>query len=209
MELILISPSGRKDTELPYLLNMFENGLMTYHLRKTRFSTRELRNFIAEIPEKYHNRIVIHTHHELARRFNLKGVYISRSHKKRRYRTWFNLLCTRMTGKKILVSQTVRSIESMLDHHPLYDYVFLSPVFDSLSGNYQAAFTEGELRNVMKQTKYHTIARGGIHVGTIAEAHKLGFKGVAFYSGIWKKEKPLEEFKKIRDKFAELGIPME
>ena len=85
MKLILLSPSERKDSEIPLLINMFEQGLPTYHLRKTKFSTRELKKFIGEIPKKYHSRIVLHTHHELAMKFDLKGVYISRSHKKRKF----------------------------------------------------------------------------------------------------------------------------
>lgn len=209
MKLVLISPVGRKDSELPVLLNMFERGLQTYHLRKTKFSTKELRNFIAEIPEKYHNRIVIHTHHELMMKFNLKGVYISRSHKKRKYRTWLRLRWFRLRKRKLQISATIRSIESLLDHDSKYDYVFLSPVFDSLSGNFQAGFTEHDLKNALRNTKYCTFARGGISLDTIQKAHELGFKGVALYSGIWKTPNPLQEFIKVKEKFAELKIPME
>ncbi len=209
MKLILISPSERKDSELPYLLNMFEKGLQTYHLRKTKFSTRELRNFIAEIPEKYHNRIVIHTHHELAMKFNLKGVYVSRSHKKRKYRTWLRMQWFKLKKRKLQVSAAVRSIESLLDYNSKYDYVLLSPVFDSLSGNFQAGFTEHDLKNALKNTKYNAFARGGISIDNIQKAYELGFKGVVFYSGIWKTSNPLQEFLRVKERFAELKIPME
>jgi thiamine monophosphate synthase len=87
--------------------------------------------------------------------------------------------------------------------------VLLSPVFDSLSGNFQAGFSEHDLRHVLKNTKHFTVARGGINVNTLQKAHELGFKGVAFYSGIWKTKNPLEEFQKVKDKFAELKIPIE
>ncbi|MEK6616382.1 MAG: thiamine phosphate synthase [Bacteroidota bacterium] len=209
MKLILFSPSERNDSEIPFLLNMFEGGLLTYHLRKTRFSTRELKNFIAEIPEKYHTCIVLHTHHELAMKFNLKGVYISRSHKKRKYRTWFWMQWFKFRKKKLQVSGTFRSIEDIHTHNPKYNYVFLSPVFDSLLGNFQAGFSEHNLLSALPHTKYNVIARGGISVENIQKAHELGFGGVAFYSGIWKTKNPLQEFIKVKEKFKELKLCME
>ena len=209
MKLIIISPSERKDSEIPYLLNMFEQGLLTYHLRKTKFSTRELKNFISEIPEKFHKRIVIHTHHELAMKFNLKGVYISRSHKKRKLRTALRMAWFKLRKRKLKLSVTFRSIEDILDHNSKYDYVLLSPVFDSLSGNFQAGFSEHNLRHALKNSKYKVLARGGTSVENIEKANELGFGGVAMQSSIWKSKNPLEEFKKVKAKFSELKIPME
>ena len=209
MKLILLSPSDKKENEIPFLVHMFEQGLQTYHIRKIKYSTRQLKDFIADIPEKYHNRIVIHTHHELALKFNLKGVYISRSHKKRKIRTWFRMLWFKIRKRKLKLSLTFRSTENLSDYNPKYDYVFLSPVFDSLSGNFQAGFSNQNLRSALKQTKYNVIARGGVSTENIQKAHELGFKGVAFYSSIWKSKNPLEEFKKVKEKFNELKIPME
>src|ERR1039458_1981519 len=133
MKLVVISPSDKKDSEIPFLINMFENGLLTYHVRKTKYSTRQLRNYISEIPKKYHSRLVIHTHHELAMKFNLKGVYISRSHKKRKIRTWFRMKWFALRKSGLEVSATVRHTENLSESESNYDYVFLSPVFDSLS----------------------------------------------------------------------------
>lgn len=209
MKLILISPSGRMDSEIPFLLHLFEQGLPVYHLRKTDFSTRALRTFIEEIPEKYHKRIVIHTHHELAMKYNLKGIYISRSHRKRKVVTAARMLWFKIRKRKLAVSRTFRSIEDILDYNPKYDYVFLSPVFDSISANFQAGFLEQNLRHALKQTKYTVLARGGVSVDNIQKAHELGFGGVVFYSGIWKAKNPLEEFKKVKAKFEELNLTME
>src|SRR4051812_19891912 len=89
MKMILISSSKKNDSEIGMLMNMFVYGLDTYHFRKKKFYTRQLKNYLEEIPVKYHNRIVIHSHHELALKYNLKGIYISSSHKKRKIRTWF------------------------------------------------------------------------------------------------------------------------
>lgn len=209
MKLILLSPSDKKDSELAILVSMFDQGLQTYHVRKVKYSTRQLRDFISSIPEKYHNRIVIHTHHELALKFNLKGVYISRSHKKRKYRTWLRMQWFKIKKRKLDMSLTFRSTEDLYDYNSKYNYVLLSPVFDSLSGNFQAGFSDQNLRTALKQTKYNVVARGGISVDNIQKANELGFSGAAFYSSIWKAKNPLEEFKNVKEKFKELNIPME
>ena len=209
MKLIIISPSERKDSEIPYLLNMFEQGLPTYHLRKTKFSTRELRNFIEEIPEKYHKRIVIHTHHELVMKFDLKGVYISRSHKKRKIRTALRMAWFKLRKRKLKLSATFRSIEDILDYDKKYDYVLLSPVFDSLLGNFQSGFSEHSLKHAIKSSKYKVITRGGASTENLQQAHELGFDGVALHSSIWKSKNPLEAFNKVKEKFNELKIPIE
>ena len=209
MKLILISPSGKIDSEIHFLINMFERGLPTYHLRKIKFSTRQLKEFISEIPPKYHNRIVIHTHHELALKFNLKGIYISRSHKKRKLRLWLRLKWFKFKKENLRISSTYKSIEAIMHINRDYDYVFLTPAFDSNSGNFQAGFTENNLKSALKNTNRKIIARGGVSVDNIAKAKELGFAGVAFYSNIWKKENPLKEFIKVTEKFAELNLPME
>src|ERR1035437_2021744 len=209
MKLVLISPSEKKDTEIPFLLNMFEQGLPTYHVRKTKYSTRQLQNFLSEIPEKYHKRIVIHTHHELAMKFNLKGGYISRSHKKKKFRLWLRMKWFKFKKSNLQVSATIRHTENLLENEFNYDHVVLYPVFDSLSGNFQAGFSEYNIKSALQNTKYKVIARGGVSVDKIQKAHELGFDGVAFYTSIWKTKNPVQEFLKVKEKFAELNFPME
>jgi len=209
MKVILISPSKKQDSEIGILLNMFEQGLPAYHVRKKTFSTRELRKYLEEIPRKYHNRIIIHTHHELALKYDLKGIYISRSHKKRKVKLWFWAKWLKFRRKNLEISTMLRNIEGVLDYVPRYNYIFLSPVFDSLSGNFQSAFSEYNLIPTLKNTQYKVIARGGVSVDTIEKAHKLGFSGVAFYTSIWKTDNPLKEFIKVKEKFAELSLQME
>jgi thiamine-phosphate pyrophosphorylase len=209
MKLVLISPSKKQDSEIGMLLNMFEKGLQTYHVRKKNFSTRELKRYLEEIPSKYHNRIIIHTHHELALKYDLKGIYISRSHKKRKIRLWFWEKWLKLRRGNLEISTTIRNLEDIGDTPARYNYIFLSPIFDSLSGNFQAAFSEYNLVRNLKKTKVRSIARGGISINKIQKAHELGFSGVAFYSSIWKSGNPLQEFIKVKDKFTELSLPME
>jgi thiamine-phosphate pyrophosphorylase len=209
MKVILISPSQKQESEIAILLNMFEQGLLTYHVRKKSFSTSELKKYLEKIPKKYHKRIIIHTHHELALKYDLKGIYISQVHKKRKIKLWLLGKWLRFRKKDLEITTTMRNIEAILDSIPRYDYVFLSPVFDSLSGNFQSAFSEYNLIPILKNTQYRVIARGGISINTIEKAQQLGFGGIAFYTSIWKAPDPLKEFLKIKEKFAALSLQME
>ena len=109
----------------------------------------------------------------------------------------------------MVILTNIRYIEGMMEFITHYDYIFLASVFDSLSGNFQSAFSEYNLIPALRNTKYKVIARGGTSVDNIEKAHKLGFGGIAFYTSIWKANNPLHEFIRIKEKFAELSLPME
>ena len=70
MKLVVITQSQKSETEIAAIIQMFESGLSTLHIRKNRFSTKELEEYIKEIPEHFHNRIIIHSHHRLALKYN-------------------------------------------------------------------------------------------------------------------------------------------
>ena len=77
MKLIVITSSRTIPDETTFVTKMFESGLMTLHLRKPRFSTNQLKEFLNEIPKHFHNRIVIHSHHKLALKYDLKGIHMT------------------------------------------------------------------------------------------------------------------------------------
>ncbi|MGQ0828615.1 MAG: thiamine phosphate synthase [Bacteroidota bacterium] len=211
MKLIVISSSSPIENEVNIVTKLFEAGLETFHLRKHKLSTKKTREFISRIPEHFHNRIVIHSHHDLARRFNLKGIHLTKSHKKNNIRTWLSLKILKLKNPHIVTTTSYSSIGQLLETggRYKYDYVFLSPIFDSLSSKFQGGFTAYSLKSAIEKTELKVIARGGIDISTIEKAHDIGFDGLAFYSSIWKKKDPLEEFNKAVEKFQELKIPIE
>lgn len=209
MKIIVISASEKRENEAQLITKLFENGLETLHLRKTKFSTRALSQLISEIPPQFHNRIITHTHHRLARKFNLKGVHIGKSHRKRKFKTWLTLKLVELKNPGFIKTRSFNKISSLFEEEVKYEYVFLSPIFDSLTSKYQSGFTEHSLRSALEKTKFNVIARGGIDITSIAKAKNLGFKGVALYSAIWKKQDPVAEFVRTLEKCKELGIKPE
>lgn len=71
------------------------------------------------------------------------------------------------------------------------NYVFLSPVFDSISKpGYPSAFTPEYLKENLQKRRIPVIALGGITAEKVAECRKMGFRGVALLGHVW--EQPVE-----------------
>lgn len=211
MKLIIISNSNPIDNEVQLITKLFEAGLETFHIRKHKLSTKKMKDLIAAIPSHFHNRIVIHSHHNLARKFKLKGIHLTKTHKKRKWHTWFILKLIRLKNPNIILTTSYNTIGQILatNQEYEYNYVFLSPIFDNFNSKFQGGFTEHSLRSALQKTSLKIVARGGIDIEVIDSAKKMGFAGLAFYSSIWKKKDPVEEFNKVVEKFQELNIPIE
>ena len=78
------------------------------------------------------------------------------------------------------------------------DYVFLSPIFDSISKQgYSAAFEAEALAVALQTAKCPVIALGGISPQNIPIAASLGFSGVAALGSIWQGPDPVAEFRNL------------
>ncbi len=211
MKLIVISSSATIENEAQIVTQLFEAGLETFHLRKLKLSTKQMTEFIKQIPAHFHNRIFLHSHHKLASTFKLGGIHLTSTHKKEKYRTWLIVKWIKLKNPDLKITTSFKNIGHLLDKDQKYEYayVFLSPIFDSISSKFQSGFTEHSLRSAMQKTKFDVIARGGVEVSSIEKSLKINFKGLAFYSSIWKSKDPVAEFNKIVDKFQELQIPIE
>ena len=206
MKLILISSSGKSEDETKQLVQLFEMGIETFHLRKPKMTTKELRYYLEAVPEVFHDRIIIHSHHDLAVSYNLKGIHMTRIHKKRKFRQWFIMQRIRMRKKNIVVSTSFRKLGNLYEEENKYSYVFLSPIFDSLSGKFQSGFNEFSLKAAIEKTPHKVIARGGMDLSKIEKVREIGFYGMAFYSSIWKSKDPVEAGLKLFEKLKALGI---
>ena len=211
MKIIIISSSSEIENEAQIVTKLFEAGLETFHLRKHKLSTKKTIEFIKQIPKQYHNRIVLHSHHIVARKFNLKGIHHTKTHRKKRVKTCIYTRLVQLKNSSTVLTTSFGNIGSMLnpDKNYNYDYAFLSPIFDSLTSKYQGGYTEHSLASALKKCDKKIIARGGTSIEHIAKVKELGFDGIAFYSSIWKKKNPIEEFNKIIERCKELNIPVE
>src|ERR1044071_3258162 len=102
MEIVLITSSKKDEHEPELIAKLFEAGLTTLHLRKPNFSTKQLTKYIEGIPKVFHNRIIIHQHHDLIFKFDLKGIHWTNVHLERKFKKWWFLRKLNSRNKKII-----------------------------------------------------------------------------------------------------------
>lgn len=209
MKLILISPSKTTDSETRIVTELFEHGLETYHLRKPTMRTKEMRQYLERIPAHFHNRIIIHSHHNLANRYPLKGVHLTRLHLKKKFSTWFRLKFLQLKRPDLTISTTFHKIAHVYGNKQKFNYVFIGTIFDRVEGKFNAGYAEYSLRSAIQKSASPLIARGGTSIDNIAICREIGFGGMVFYTAIWNDEQPVDAFCRILTRFRELNIPIE
>ncbi|MBE9171144.1 thiamine phosphate synthase [Pleurocapsales cyanobacterium LEGE 06147] len=201
MKLILISNPVNLVDELETIVKIFESGLTYFHLRKPDFTKEEYELFLKAIPLKYRKYIIIHHYHELIYNYELKGIHHTRL-------TNFKPI---QLQYRVHQSKSFHSIWEIENNQFPYDYVFLSPIYDSISKQgYQSNFNFCALANWLKQKPHcsQIIALGGIDRNKIIEVKQMGFDGVAILGIIWNEvniNKRLEKFKAIQAKIENIN----
>ena len=178
MKLILITSPTYFVEEDKIITSLFEEGLDILHLRKPDTAPMFAERLLTLIPEQYHKRIVVHGHFYLKEEFRLKGIHL-------------NLRNPNAPDHyKGHISCSCHSLEEIKERKRNYDYVFMSPVFDSITKqNYNAQYSPEEIKKAHKQgiIDKKVYALGGIDVHNIKEVKKYGFGGAAIMGAIWQK----------------------
>lgn len=188
MQLIVISPEKTIQQEQSTLIELFENGLNYFHLRKSEWNRKEMADYLQSIPKSFHPSIILHNHHDLINEFQLKGVHFSRHIPFKK-------------SNALHQSISCHSFKEINEQKHPFDYFFLSPVFDSISKpGYSAAFDLTELSAELKSSTKNIIALGGIDEQNIEKAKLYGFRGVAILGALWKQDNG----KSIVDKFKRI-----
>ncbi|WP_455069215.1 thiamine phosphate synthase, partial [Prevotella nigrescens] len=187
MHLIVITEPQFVTNEATIIAQLLHWGVDLIHLRKPESSADDLAKLIEAIPTVYHNRLVLHDHFDLAAHFTLHGLHLNRRN---------SVLPPNHKGT---VSQSCHTLDEVKACKTKYDYVFLSPVFNSISKlGYTSAFTPKALSEAKKQglIDQKVVALGGITAANIDKTKYYGFGGVALLGDIWSRtaDKNFEEY---------------
>lgn len=209
MKLIVISNGADVENEIAIVEAMIQDGIEAYHLRKPHYTTKDYETYIQRISSKYRSKIVIHSRHNLAGKYGLKGMHISKTHKRTPIRTFFRIFKLRFNNKDLTVSTTFSAIGTLLRDKKKYEYVFLSPIFNSVSKKgKKGRFRLSQISDALvKARKRHKViyASGGVTIDKIKKVKDLGFDGVCATGNIWLAEDPLAEFRAFKQKCEELS----
>ena len=193
--LITITSERVIENETVLINSLFKEGLEVLHVRKPNLDEEECKKWISKIEKQYYHQIIIHQHHDLCADFELKGIHL----KEQARRDMGNDLeeyVSRFKNKGYLVSSSFHSKEDLKNNGHHFDYVLLSPVFDSISKNGYL----GKKYDVqgIEQT---VIGLGGITTANVSKAHTLGYNGVAVLGGIWNTKNPNQSFINIKKEY--------
>ena len=177
MKLIVVTTPTFFVEEDQIITALFEEGLDILHLRKPETPAMYSERLLTLIPQKYHKHIVTHEHFYLQEEFGLMGIHLNRR----------NLVEPHDYSGHI--SCTCRTLDEIENKKHFYDYLFLSPVFDSVSRQRPAAFTVEELRQAEHSglIDNKVMALGGVRLENLPLVRDLGFGGGVIMGDLWNK----------------------
>ncbi|WP_434504316.1 thiamine phosphate synthase [Prevotella sp.] len=175
--IVITTPNFIKGEEsiIPHLLQL---GVDIVHIRKPSATREQLALLLDSLPKWCYDRLVVHDCLELANEYHLRGIHLNRRN---------HTIPDNFTGS---LSMSCHSLEEVEIKKDMAEYVFLSPIFNSISkSGYNSAFSKEELHNAMKQgtIDHKVIALGGVSAVNIDTVKDLGFGGAALLGDIWDK----------------------
>lgn len=176
MKLIIMTPPDFFVEEHQILTALFDEGLDTLHLRKPNTEPVYSERLLSLLPETYRKQIVVHDHFYLKNEYNLKGIHLNSRNPEPP---------AGYKGQKSCSCHTAAEVETAKKS---CDYVFLSPIFDSISKpGYVSAFSSETLRQFSRQRiiDRKVMALGGVSADNVSSLRDFGFGGCVVSGALW------------------------
>jgi thiamine-phosphate pyrophosphorylase len=180
--MILITDPDFIPDEEKFINAFFNEGLEILHLRKPEATPLQMHELISKIDEKFHSRIMIHSHYELLEIFQLRGLHFTDKSKKQ-IRNYEKVQCKK--------SLAVHELSELKYVENSIDYVFLSPLFSSVSkAGYSKKWDFESIKTELSGYRnFKVIALGGITLDNVKQVKELGFDDFALLGSIWESVK--------------------
>jgi thiamine-phosphate pyrophosphorylase len=180
--------------EYKWINLLFRNGLQRLHLRKPSSSLEDYKNLLSQIEPQFRPLVVLHDHFQLALEYRVYGIHINSRN---------NVIPSGFCGS---VSRSLHSVDELLALKNNYNYVTLSPIFDSVSKQgYNSAFSAEQLKDLSQKgiIDSRVVALGGVTSQNIKNLKSYGFGGAMVLGSLWQnindEHKFLEEFRLLQD----------
>ncbi len=177
---------------------LLDDEIDFFHLRKPNFDAHQLKSFIKQIDANLHYKIVIHSHYYLINEFDLAGINLNKKNINQLEladevnQCFIQPLVVKNRQIEVnritpyIVSYSAHSINEINQLPFDTSYVFLSPIFNSISKpNYPSNFNLDELKNQLKTISTKVIALGGVEPKYYSNIKQMGFSGYARLGSYW------------------------
>jgi thiamine monophosphate synthase len=201
MKLTVITNPYELKFETERINQMFSEGLDELHIRKPKCSVETMIKFIESIDREYHHKIVLHSHFSLVNKYAIHKIHLSHDWSHSIVANWY-LDYVVLRGKKVSKSMTIANCSLLYKPIKGINELTLGPVFTRTSyitSNQQIA--SDEIEKSLRHSKLPVTALGGVTSQTLEFFKKIGFKGIAIQSGVWKSADPVGAFIEMRDHY--------
>lgn len=178
MQIIVITSPEFIPGEASLINTLFEGGVDRVHIRKPKVSADGHRLLIEGIDSRWHSRLSLHDHHEIAVDYGC-GIHLNARNP-----------IPPKGSENLTFSASCHSVSEVAERKQQCDYVFMSPIFNSISKQgYAAAYSEEELLDALRRSiiDRRVIALGGVTPDRLPYLEGLGFGGGAFLGHVWDK----------------------
>ena len=181
MKFIVVTPPEFVPDEARLIEQLFACGLDVLHLRKPGSDAEACAHLLESMPPQLRARTVTHDHFGLCEKFGLQGIHLNARNP--------HVPPSWSKGKQYhTVSASCHSVDEVEKMKNVADYVFMSPVFDSISKQgYSSAYSADELcaASMRGVIDCSVIALGGITLQKIPLLGTWHFGGAAFLGDVW------------------------
>lgn len=194
MKFIIVSNPTSIYHEADLINQLFDEGLAYFHLRKPDVSEVEIEMLLSQIDDRFHDKIALHQHHQLASKFGINRLHYTEYQRKQTLRS--ELMNKKVNG--FLLSTSVHQMED-LKQIPLFDRVFYGPVFNSISKKEYLSKIPEDFYLQKHGVSSEVIAIGGVADSNLSQVKAMNFDGFAVLGFIWQQpEIALHQFKNLQ-----------
>jgi thiamine-phosphate pyrophosphorylase len=148
------------------------------------------KDFIEKINPDFYNKISVHQHYETISEYGLKYFHVREKARKS---------AGHPPAEGLIRSSSFHSYDELKNEEFVWDYCFLSPVFDSISKkNYKSGFP-ADMK--MENGKQKIFALGGVSGENIELVFDKGFYGAVVSGAVWMNPgNAVKNFREIKNK---------
>ena len=191
MKIIAITSPKVTDADEYIIKGLVKRGIDVVHFRKPDSGIEECRSLLLKLTSGERSKIVVHDYPSLYEEFSLLGIHVNKN------------VTSLPEGYSGLKTRSCHSFEEVEMYKDDYDYLFLSPIFNSISKQgYMSSFSDAELLQASKEgiIDRKVIALGGVTFDKIPYLKDLNFGGVAMIGAIYNTDvlERLDDFRQWR-----------
>lgn len=180
MKIIVVTDPEFLPEESSAIEMLLESGAYRVHIRKPGSDVQDYENLLKSIRPDLRARLSLHDHFGLAARYGTGGIHLNGRNP---------FPPEHFSG---IISRSCHSFEEVAAHRNDCGYLFISPIFDSISKKgYNAGFSEAQIaaHKADGLIDNRVFAMGGVCPDNMQKLAAYGFSGAAVLGFIWEQYK--------------------